>query len=541
MIGEAMKFPLNQLRVIAEKIRCNQPSSARCRLGLIVLTMALFGCKASIGQTNTPVPAINLGSEIDEIIDQNAANPTQAINNYMAGLAATNVHWVRIEINWMQTQPSQTTISASDPNPDASSGLTWGIADTLIHAARNNGLRVLGLILLPPPWAVSSECSSSYQQANGVPSWLCAPDPALYTNFARAAARHFSSDSYGGQVDAWEIWNEPNCGIDFMPHDPVLYTRILKSAYPAIKQANPGAYVYAGGSSSCTTSPNNATGALPSNGVAGLVNSTNSDYPAPTQWDPRDWLAVMYANGAQGYFDALAHHPYCYSDDWQSEPNKCPSPTLNSTFPEYSNAFNMMWHTFPSPSYGWPSSSGNTFSSYTGTSLRDQMNAHGDGAKAIAITEFGVPTTGSVGATNFTGRLGGSSTQYKNANFRTMDIAPNLTQANQAREYSALMAWVGQQPKGMYGPVYAYCYSDQSLSLQGSTNIYEPYFGIVTLGSTTGSTGTAGAAKIAGTSQSTSSQDYPGWPDFGARATAAAAGTGGYPPVGPGWYNALGK
>jgi hypothetical protein len=278
---------------------------------------------------------------------------------------------------------------------------------------------VLGVILLTPPWAGSSACSSSYQQTNYVPFWLCAPDPTLYTNFARAAAKHYSSDSYGGQVDAWEIWNEPNCGDDFMPHDPALYTTILKSVYPAIKQANPGAYVYAGGSSGCTTWPNNTTGALPSTGIAGLVNSTNPSYPAPMQWNPRDWLAVMYAKGAQGYFDALAHHPYCYSDDWQSAPDQCPSTTLNSMFPQYSNAFNVMWHTFSSPSYGWPESDGgNTFASYTGTSLREQMSAHGDGAKAIALTEFGVPTTGSDGATNFTGYLGDDPTTYTNANFQ---------------------------------------------------------------------------------------------------------------------------
>ncbi|KEZ06703.1 hypothetical protein GQ57_06650 [Burkholderia sp. MSh2] len=500
-------------------------------------------CPAANAQnpTNTPVPAINLGPEILDVINQNSANPTQAINNYMAGLARTEAHWVRVNINWAQTQPSQTTINPNDPNPGASSGLTWGVTDTIIRAARNNGLRVLGLITLTPPWAVSTECPAGYQQANGGAFWLCAPNPTLYVNFARAAARHYSSDSYGGQVDAWEIWNEPNCGGDFIPHDPALYTQILKSAYPAIKQANPGAYVYAGGSANCQTSPNNGTGALPSNGIAGLVNSTSSAYPAPTQWDPRDWLAAMYANGAQGHFDALAHHPYCYSDDWQAAPNQCPSTTLNTTFPQYSNAFNMMWHTFTSPSYGWPSSSGNTFASYVGTSLRDQMSANGDGAKAIVLTEFGAPTTGSNGAANFTGVLGGSSTQYASADFQTLQLSPYLTEANQAREFSALMAWIAQQAKGAYGPVYAYSYSDMALSMPNSTNIYEPYFGIVTISATTGATGTVGPAKIEGTAMSRSTQYYPTWPNFGAIASAAAAGKSGYAPIGPGWYNALGK
>lgn len=87
----------------------------------------------------------------------------------------------------------------------------------------------------------------------------------------------------------------------------------------------------------------------------------------------------MYANGASGYFDGLAHHPHCHSDDWQLPGDQCPSTTVNSVYPDYSNPFNIMWHTFTSPSYGWPAPTGKTFASYTGTSLRELMNANGDG------------------------------------------------------------------------------------------------------------------------------------------------------------------
>ncbi|WP_323122036.1 glycoside hydrolase 5 family protein [Burkholderia alba] len=513
----------------------------KTRIILLCVILGLIGMRPAFSQTqtNTPVTGVDLGGEIFDIISRNPANPTQAINNYMAGVAAMNVHWVRITIGWWQIQPSQSWIIPFDPNPGAASGLTWGTTDTLVRAARNNGLRVLGVITSTPRWAANSACPSSYRQASGA-YWQCAPDPTAYTNFAKAAAKHYGSDSYGGRIDAWEIWNEPNCGVSFIPHDPGLYTRILRSVYPAIKQANPGAYVYAGGSSGCTTSPNNGTGALPPNGVAGLVGSTNPAYPAPTQWEPRDWLAAMYANGARGYFDALAHHPHCHSDDWQAPGNQCPSTTLNSTYPDYSNPFNIMWHTFASPSYGWPNSNGYTFASYTGTSLRDLMSANGDGGKAIAITEFGVATTASDGATNFTGRLGGNSQQYTNANFQT--LAPSyLTQANQAREYRQMMAWVASQPYGQYGPVYAYSYSDMALSSSYSVDIYEPYFGLATLSPTTGTTGTAGPPKIAGTSQPVSGPYYPAWPNFGAAATAAAGKAAGYAPIGPGWYNAQGK
>ncbi|KVE30985.1 hypothetical protein [Burkholderia sp. TSV86] len=504
---------------------------ARIRPFLFILILGLIGCRSSFAQTNTPVTGTDVGGEILDIINQNSKNPAQAINNYMASLAAMNVRWVRIHINWANIQLAKTWIIPGDLNPGPTSGLYWGVTDAVVRAARNNGLRILGVITSTPKWAVGAQCPSSYRSGMYT---LCAPDPTSYTNFAKAAARHYGNDSYGGRIDAWEIWNEPNCGPDFIPHDPVIYTQILKSVYPAIKQVNPSAYVYAGGSSSCITAPNNGTGALPANGVAGLVNSTNPQYPAPVQWEPRDWLAVMYANGAHGYFDALAHHPHCHSDDWQAPGNQCPSTTLNSQYPDYSNAFNIMWHTFSSPSYAWPSPTGKTFASYTGTSLRDLMSANGDAGKSIAITEFGAPTTASDGATNFTGQLGGNPQQYTNANFQTM-APPYLTQANQAREYRELMAWISNQPYGQYGPVYAYSHSDMALSSPYSGDIYEPYFGLMTITSSTGSTGTVGAPKIAGTYQAASSPYYPAWPNFGAAAKAAASQTPGYAPVGPGW------
>lgn len=499
-----------------------------------IFVMSLIGCRPAFAQTNTPVTGIDLGGEIIEIIKQNPQDPTQAINNYMSGVAATNVRWVRIHLDWSAIQPASTWIFTSDPNPGRSSGLTWGATDIVVRAARNYGIRILGVITSTPRWATHAQCPSYYRQSTDDAYKLCAPNLTSYTNFARAAAKHYGNDSYGGKIDAWEIWNEPNCGPNFIPHDPVLYTRLVKSAYPAIKQANPSASVYAGGSSGCLTSPNNGTGALPSSGVAGLVNSTDSRYPAPTQWEPRDWLAVMYANGARGYFDGLAHHPHCHSDDWQLPGDQCPSTTVNSVYPDYSNPFNIMWHTFASPSYGWPAPTGKTFASYTGTSLRELMNANGDGGKPIVITEFGVATTASDGATDFTGQLGGSAQQYANADFQT--IAPAyLTQANQEREYKALIAWIANQPYGQYGPVYAYCYSDMALSSPYSANIYEPYFGLVTITASTATSGTTGAPKIAGAYQAASGQYYPAWPNFGAAATAAANHTPGYAPVGPGW------
>jgi exo-beta-1,3-glucanase (GH17 family) len=68
----------------------------------------------------------------------------------------------------------------------------------------------------------------------------------------------------------------------------------------------------------------------------------------------------MYANGAQGSFDALGDHAYSY-------------PTLPDTYETYS---------------GWSQMNETT------PSLRSVMVAHGDGNKQIWITEIGAPSAG---------------------------------------------------------------------------------------------------------------------------------------------------
>ena len=510
-------------------------------VGLISAALLVSQACYAAGETNTPVTGMNIGPEINEILGR-SPNPLAAVDTYMAGIAATNVRWIRLGINWARTQPTRTTINTADANPGTTSGLTWGNADILIKSARNHGLRVLGLITLTPSWATHAGCTSTaLSQAHVAGStWLCAPNPPDYAAFAIAAAKHYNDDSKGGRVDAWEVWNEPNCGGEFVPHDPAIYTELLKQSYAGIKQANPAASVLAGGTGSCATSGMTAPGTLPASGINSLMAATPS-----MNWDSRDWLTAMYANGAKPYFNALAHHPYCFSDDWQDGAKRCPTGT-GSWSP-----FAKMWYpSFPSPSYGWPvvvnGATVAPLQSYVGTSLRAIMDNNGDATKTMVFTEFGVPSTGTDGDPNFTGTLGGTKytnftgtvggisytnftgtlggTSYTNKDLRT--LAPSLTQANQYREYQEVMNWVATQPRGKYGPVFAFSYSDVSFLNPVSKNVYEPYFGLVKLGSDTEITGITGEHKLA----------YDLWLSYGAKAKTAGAYYPFYfPLIGPGW------
>jgi hypothetical protein len=98
-----------------------------------------------------------------------------------------------------------------------------------------------------------------------------------FTVFADQAARRFR-----GQVDAYEIWNEPNLPGSWSPRpDPAAYLTLLTAAYRAIHAADPDAVVVSGG-----------TGG------------------GPTGVDSLSWYEDLYDAGLRDVTDGIAVHPY---------------------------------------------------------------------------------------------------------------------------------------------------------------------------------------------------------------------------------------
>jgi hypothetical protein len=78
------------------------------------------------------------------------------------------------------------------------------------------------------------------------------PDPKKFAAFAAAVANR-----YGGIVDRYLVWNEPNTTLWLQPQSqcvrrkcspyaPHHYRRILRAADPAIRRADSGAKILAG-------------------------------------------------------------------------------------------------------------------------------------------------------------------------------------------------------------------------------------------------------------------------------------------------------
>ena len=160
----------------------------------------------------------------------------------------------------------------------------WHATDRVVLAARQRGLIVGGGLDYSPTWARPVDCPANTTH--------CLPEHVEdYARFAQAAVLRYgpTPNRLPRSITNWSIWNEPNNPEFAQPKpDPVHYADLLKAAYVAIKAADPNAIVVTGG-----TSP------------AG-------DAADGSEISPATWLVDLYLNGAQGFFDAVGHHPYSF-------------------------------------------------------------------------------------------------------------------------------------------------------------------------------------------------------------------------------------
>lgn len=154
----------------------------------------------------------------------------------------------------------------------------WTDADQRTDDAYSKGLHIYAYIGNTPDWALPAGFSPGQ-------GYRTPPDDIYQTqfeNYCRAVA-----ERYAGKVEHFTFWNEPN-GCSWVNdgcangNGYALYVHWLKIAYGALKEGNPNCLVGAG-SLDC------------------------NEFTGSGCWD---YVDGMYAQGAQGYFDAIALHPY---------------------------------------------------------------------------------------------------------------------------------------------------------------------------------------------------------------------------------------
>ncbi len=172
-----------------------------------------------------------------------------------------------LEFTWMKSYLSWRRIEPKRGEYD------WADLDKVILAAKDTHLQLLLRIDQAPDWSHPSNTDGN-----------APPDPEYFADwerFLREAATR-GKDNIG----AFEIWNEPNLAVEWggkMP-DPVGYSRLLQTAYWAIKQGDPNALVVS----------------------AGLART---DEQSGRAMDNVVFLSKLYDAGAKPYFDVLGSHP----------------------------------------------------------------------------------------------------------------------------------------------------------------------------------------------------------------------------------------
>lgn len=167
------------------------------------------------------------------ILGWEAASDGQALAA-RAAILALPPGTVRTGIPWAEIEPVQ------------GEGYTWSASKNAhINLLAEGGNRIIGILLWPPQWALTSPG--------------CSPvDPAYYAdwlNYVRAVV-----ERYGDRVDVWEVWNEPDmystpniqgwgCWGDIWAWDfgGTEYGRLVAMTADAVREVQPGATVISGG------------------------------------------------------------------------------------------------------------------------------------------------------------------------------------------------------------------------------------------------------------------------------------------------------
>ena len=279
---------------------------------------------------------------------------TVAVQDAELADMADNLHTttVRIDMDWGYVQYEGPT------------SYDWSLYDPAVAQARAYGMSILFLIQGTPAWA--SALGGSDSATTDEPA-----SAAAFASFCQQVAERYGS----GGPTSYEIWNEEN-NVDFWTPapNPALYTQVLQDSYTAIKAVEPHQTVITGG-------------------LAPETTDSEGDIA------PVTFLQDIYADGAQGYFDAVGYHPYSYD-------------ALPDTYESWS---------------GWSQMSATT------PSIRSVMTANGDADMQVWITEVGWPSN----TADLTGIPGPTA---------------DADEVQQVMAFARVNSWVG--------PIYWYEYED---------------------------------------------------------------------------------
>jgi LysM repeat protein len=277
---------------------------------------------AQTTQTPAPTAAISVTLPANQAANVGFAYgiavhlPNQDMAAVLTAATGLGVTWIQQEIDWALYEPSQGNIN-------------WAPIDEMVDAMDSAGLNILLTVASAPGWARDSN------QESGPPA-----DYQTYAAFIGQVA-----ERYEGQVDAYEVWTEPNLRQEWNTSKGISaasYVELLRLAYTAIKTVDPKAIVVSAGLA--PTGVNDGTAAI----------------------DDRVYLRQMYAAGVGEWSDAIGAHP----SGWANPPDSTCCRNNRPEVPAYDDH----------PSF---------FFKETLQDYREIMVQNGDSGTYIWPTEFG--------------------------------------------------------------------------------------------------------------------------------------------------------
>ena len=145
-------------------------------------------------------------------------NAHQPQTDVLDGIKDLGVSWIRIDVNWLQVQP---TLGQA---PD------FTALDTIVSQAAARGLSVFPTLAYGPAWA-------SEPDTDGIPT-NNVPKIGEYQKFCQAFAAHFQ-----GQLTHIGLWNEPNLDGFFEGTRQQWIDRIVVEGINGIKAGCPACKV----------------------------------------------------------------------------------------------------------------------------------------------------------------------------------------------------------------------------------------------------------------------------------------------------------
>ena len=185
------------------------------------------------------------------------------LERHLGLMAEAGVTWVRQFFPWPAIEP-------------APGEFAWEAWDDIVAAVEAHGLRLVAVLDDSPAW--------SRDPGEGAADAPYAP-PANAADFAAFAGAF--AGRYGGWVDVYQVWDEPNLKEHWgaRPPQPARYANLLCAAYDAIHAADEGATVLAAAlAPTVETGPDNLSDTL--------------------------YLRALYGHGAAQCFDGAAGKPY---------------------------------------------------------------------------------------------------------------------------------------------------------------------------------------------------------------------------------------